>query len=222
LEKLDRGVKDSHTRMVPLRRRLIYTPPCHPSETKIQGNGSHGQTGEIMTRLQTLVAWSAVSTALLTSANAQTVDDIINKYTDAIGGKAVLAGIQSMQIAGTVSTMGNDFPLNITIVNRKAFKSTIDANGTPIVQCVTDTGGWTLNPGPGGSSLQILSADQAKAMRSSIYIGGPLVDYKSKGFSAELLGMVDDSGVSAYIEFACSTMPGSTLRMTSTRILISS
>jgi outer membrane lipoprotein-sorting protein len=151
-----------------------------------------------MTRLQTLIAWSAVSTALLTSANAQTVDDIINKYTDAIGGKAVLAGIQSMQVEGTANAMGNDYPLRVTIANGKAFKSEIDANGSAIVQCVTDTGGWSLNPFAGTSSPQMLSADQAKTARSSIYIGGPLVDYKSKGFSAELLGRVDENGVSAY------------------------
>ena len=151
-----------------------------------------------MTRLQTLIAWSAVSTALLTSANAQTVDDIINKYTDAIGGKAVLAGIQSVQIEGTANAMGNDFPLRVIIVDGKAFKSEVDLNGSAVVRCVTDTGGWSLNPMIGESSPKVLSADQAKATRSSLYIAGPLVDYKSKGFSAELLGRVDDNGVSAY------------------------
>jgi hypothetical protein len=151
-----------------------------------------------MTRLQTLIAWSAVSTALLSSVNAQTVDDIINKYTDAIGGKAVIAGIQSVQIEGTMNVMGNDYPLRVIIVNGKAFKSEFDFNGSAVVQCVTDTGGWSLNPMMGESSAKVLSADQAKAMRSSLYIAGPLVDYKSKGFSAELLGRVDEDGVNAY------------------------
>lgn len=151
-----------------------------------------------MTRLQTLIAWCAVSTALLTSAIAQTAGDIINKYTRAIGGRAVLAEIQSMQIEGTVSAMGNDWPLRVIIVNGKGFKSEVNASGSPVVQCVTDTGGWMLNLAAGVSSPQMLSADQAKAGRWSIYIGGPLVDYKNKGLSAELVGRFDNNGVNTY------------------------
>ena len=151
-----------------------------------------------MTRLQTFIAWCVVLLALLTTANAQTVDDIINRYTDAIGGQAVLAGIHSVQIEGTMTSMGDSFPVKVTVVSGKAYRSESSTSGSTIVQCVTDTGAWSVNPMFGTSSPQVLSADQAKAMRSVLYIEGPLVNYKSKGFSAELVGRENIQGVSAY------------------------
>jgi hypothetical protein len=151
-----------------------------------------------MSRLKTFMGWSLMSLALLTPAKAQTVDDIINKNIEAIGGKEVLSKITSATFQGTRYLTGIKFPYTTTIVNGKGFKAITSFNGTDIIQCITDTGGWMLNPTTGPTSPQAIPADDLKLMRVALYIGGPLVDYKDKGYSAELAGREDVAGQSNY------------------------
>lgn len=117
---------------------------------------------------------------------AQTADEIVNKYINAIGGKTAINSIKTLYIEGALNVMGNDAPSTTYIVNGKGFKNQVDFNGQQIVQCVTTTGGWSINPGQ--TTPTPMPAEQLKTSRYQLDLGAPLLDYKSKGSKVDLVG----------------------------------
>lgn len=130
--------------------------------------------------------------------HAQTVDEIISQHIDAIGGKEKLKGIKSLYAESSVEVMGNEAPNTTYILNGKGFKSETDFNGQKIVQCVTDTGGWMINPMMGQSTAETIPADQLKGTQAQFQVGGPLLDYAAKGNKVEYQGKEDVGGAAAY------------------------
>ena len=132
----------------------------------------------------TLVAAAMFSFAGL---RAQTADEIVNKYLDAIGGKDKLGQVKSLHTEGTVQVMGNDNPSTTTILNGKGFRSESEFNGSKFIQVFTDKSGWTVNPMAGGNA-EAMNDEQYKAGRNQIYVGGQLYDYAARGNTLELQG----------------------------------
>ncbi len=124
---------------------------------------------------------------ILTGSNAQTVDDIINKHIDAIGGKDLLSKAKSLYMEGVSQVMGNDNPSNTTILNGVGFRSESEFNGSKFIQVYTDKGGWIINPMAGGSP-EAMPDEQYKSGKNQIYIGGELYNYADRGNTVELTG----------------------------------
>ena len=123
-----------------------------------------------------------------TKLHAQTADEIVTKHVAAIGGKAAVESVKSLYIESNVEIMGNDAPSITWIVSGKAYRNEVTFNGSKIENCVTDKGGWTINPMMGQSSAVAIPEDQLKTMKGQLNVGGPLYDYAAKGSKIELLG----------------------------------
>ncbi|MEO5681076.1 MAG: hypothetical protein ABIQ88_00480 [Chitinophagaceae bacterium] len=121
------------------------------------------------------------------SVTAQTAEEIVGKYVDAIGGKDVLNQVKSVYLESSVQIMGNDAPAVTTILNGKAFKTEMDFNGQKMIQCFTDKGGWAVNPMSGGNA-EAMPDEIYKQGKEQYEVGGPLFDYAAKGNKIELLG----------------------------------
>jgi outer membrane lipoprotein-sorting protein len=122
------------------------------------------------------------------SASAQTADEVIDKYIQAIGGKEVLGKIKTMVVETELGVMGNSFNGTTTLVVDKGYRSESVFNGESIIQALTPTGGWMVNPLAGISTPQAIPDDQFKTMKGTLSLGGDLIGYKENGGKAELAG----------------------------------
>jgi hypothetical protein len=69
---------------------------------------------------------------------AQTADEIISKYVQAIGGKDQLAKFTSVYTESTMEIMGMQGILKSTTLNGKGMKTEMDIMGNIITTCYTD------------------------------------------------------------------------------------
>ena len=122
-----------------------------------------------------------------TTLRAQTADEIVAKYTAAIGGKEAIASVKSLILESTVQVMGNDLPSTTTILAGKGYKNESDFNGTKIIQCVSEKGGWMLNPMAGAATPTAMPDEQLKGAKMQMQIA-PLADYAANGYKVELTG----------------------------------
>jgi hypothetical protein len=74
------------------------------------------------------------------------------------------------------------------LVDGVGYKNETDVNGTKIVQCYTDKGGWIINPMAGSATATAMPDDVYNAGKGQIRVGGALYDYAAKGSKIELLG----------------------------------
>lgn len=131
-------------------------------------------------------------------AQAQTVDEVINKHIAAVGGKENLAKIQNVISEGSLTVQGADIALTLTRVNNKLVRQDINAMGMHGFDMLTDKEGWTYMPFNGMQKPEPKTADDIKEGLSDLDISGPLVDYAAKGNKVELLGKEDVDGTECY------------------------
>jgi hypothetical protein len=86
------------------------------------------------------------------SISAQTADEVIAKYVKAMGGKEQLARITSVYTESKADIMGMESVQKTTILNGKGYKTEIEIMGSVITTCITETGGWSINPMQGSGS----------------------------------------------------------------------
>jgi hypothetical protein len=136
--------------------------------------------------IQGILVVSALASAV--SLSAQTADEIVAKYVAAIGGKDAISQVKSVYLESSVTMMGGENPSTTSIVDGVGYRNETEFNGTKIVQCFSDKGGWSINPMAGAANATPMPDDVYNQGKGQINIGGPLYDYAAKGSKVELVG----------------------------------
>ena len=129
-----------------------------------------------------------------------TADEVIQKSIDARGGIEKMKAVQTTRVTGKMVLMGGQMeaPFTMEMKRPSSMHMAMDVQGKSLVRAFDGTTAWTINPFMGGDDAQKLSEDETKDMVDSGDMDGPLVDYKSKGHTVELVGKEDVEGTPAY------------------------
>jgi outer membrane lipoprotein-sorting protein len=142
-----------------------------------------------------LAATMLVSVAL----HAQTVDEILDKNAAAKGGWDKLRALKSYKMTGKMA-MGGGMEAPFTMIKSRPenVRMEFTIQGMTGIQAYDGTTGWMVMPFMGKKDPETMTGDMLKDVKEQADFDGPMVDYKKKGNTVELLGKEEIEGTPAY------------------------
>ena len=131
-------------------------------------------------------------------SSAQTVDEVIEKYVEAMGGKEKLSSLKSVKMEGAMSVQGNDVTMVTTKLLGVGVRLDISIMGTENYQIFTPEKGWIFMPVQGQEEPTEAPEDMVKYSQAQLDVQGPLFNYAQKGHKAALLGKETVDGAECY------------------------
>jgi outer membrane lipoprotein-sorting protein len=114
------------------------------------------------------------------SLNAQSLEDIISKYT--VANKLdKISNFKTIRISAKTAVMGMDMPMEIWMKNPNKFKSVTSFNGQDIIQVFDGEKGYSVNPMAGSSEPVEMTVDQVKEVTRSNMFNNYMVQYMKDG-----------------------------------------
>jgi hypothetical protein len=133
-------------------------------------------------------------------ANAQTVEEIISKHIEAMGGREKIMSLSSVLSTGTFQATGDTslIPLITTKKHMLGSRMDIVANNTSNYQVITPQNGWIFTPVQGDKEPRALGEDFTKSQQVLLDLQGPFVNAVEKGYKIEMDGQDTENGTMCY------------------------
>lgn len=149
--------------------------------------------------LRKILAGLALAALVAVPASAQTLDEVLASNYKAKGGLDKIKAVQTIKLSGTM-TMGPGMEVPFVMEQKRPMmlRMEITFQGMAIVQAYDGKNGWQLNPMQGRKDPEPLPEDAVKQVEEQADFDGPLIDYKAKGSTVELLGKEKVEGSDAY------------------------
>lgn len=134
-----------------------------------------------------LILIATVACLSFVTAQAQSVDEIVDKYLAQTGGKDKWMALQSVKMTGKAKAQGMDLPVVMYQKAPNKMKLTINIQGKEITQPAFDgTTAWSTNFMT--MKPEKMTTEQSENMKDATQIQDPFINYKDKGYKAELEG----------------------------------
>jgi len=145
-----------------------------------------------------LVTLAIASLFVTTMVQAQTVDEVISKHIESIGGKEAWKKVNSIKINGILNVQGSDIDISLVQLHGKGMRQDITVQGMAGYQIVTPSAGWVFMPFQGQTEVTKMTEEDVKQAQNDLDTHGSFVEYKEKGHEAELAGKENIGGVECY------------------------
>jgi hypothetical protein len=107
--------------------------------------------------------------ALMSVLSAQSLQEIVNKYTTANKLDKV-SSLKTIMITGNMSMMGMEVPVTMWMKNPDKIKIQTDLNGQNLVQVYDGIKGYTVNPMTGSSApVEMTSEEVKQTLRANMF-----------------------------------------------------
>ncbi len=117
---------------------------------------------------------------LVTSINAQTLDEIVKKYSAANKYDKVSA-MSTIKITGKMSMMGMELPLELWMKKPNKIKTVTNFNGQEMVSAFNGTKGYSINPMSGSTDPVEMSSEQISQTQNSNLFQNYMDNYLKQG-----------------------------------------
>ena len=130
----------------------------------------------------------------------QTVDEVINKYINYIGGEGRWKTVQTIITAGMYNYGGIEFPFKTYSKALNKYKVIVPLKGKYFAQAFDGKKGWKIDAFKNETKKTMLSGKEAKAMmnEADVELESPFIHYQSKGSKAVLEGKDTVAGKECY------------------------
>jgi hypothetical protein len=130
-------------------------------------------------------------------SQAQTVEEITDKYAEALGGKDKLLAIKTIYMEGAGQMMGNEIQVKLIKEQGKLNRTEFETGAGNGFRIITEKEGWSMfsmrstTPSP-------MAPEMVAAQQTELDIAGPLINFAAKGHKAELVGKDSEPGTECY------------------------
>ena len=136
--------------------------------------------------------------ALAGTATSAELDDVLSCNYESLGGLDAINAVESARMTGTMTMGPMQAPFTIEFQQPNRVRMEFELQGMTAVQAYDGGTGWAIMPLMGKTTPEEMADDQLKQMQEMAEWEGPLIDWKEKGHTVELLGTEDIEGTEAY------------------------
>jgi outer membrane lipoprotein-sorting protein len=138
---------------------------------------------------RSILALSAVCALAVSGVAAQqSVDELIARNLEAKGGLAKLSAVQSMKQVSQFSMSGMAATMTVYSKRPNRVRQEVKIGAQTVISAFDGVTTWVVNPMVGSDRPIAVTGPQADMLREQGDFDGPLVDYKTKGYTVELVG----------------------------------